>query len=112
MTRFLYAKTGGDCALGTCPWGINRARFEGILWDLRTGRRGGFYPNEYPIARGVLATAETAGRRGRMAQRLANVVGALDAEGLLKWDEAFLDGSFAPAKNGARQSVKPSAARE
>jgi hypothetical protein len=27
--------------------------------------------------------------------------GALDEEGLLKWDETFLDGSFAPAKKGA-----------
>jgi hypothetical protein len=36
---------------------------------------------------------------------------ALDAEGLLKWDDAFLDGSFTPAKRGARPSVKPSAAR-
>lgn len=33
------------------------------------------------------------------------------AEGLLKWDEAFLDGSFAPAKR-ARRSGKRSAARE
>jgi hypothetical protein len=26
------------------------------------------------------------------------LLGALDGAGLLKWDEAFLDGSFAPAK--------------
>jgi hypothetical protein len=32
-------------------------------------------------------------------------------EGLLQWEESFLDGSFAPAKKGALQSVKPSAAR-
>jgi hypothetical protein len=31
---------------------------------------------------------------------------------LLKWDATFLDGSFAPAKNGALQSAKPSAARD
>ena len=29
------------------------------------------------------------------------LLGALDEEGLLKWDETFLDGSFAPAKKGA-----------
>jgi hypothetical protein len=40
------------------------------------------------------------------------LLGVLDGEGLLKWDECFLDGSFAPAKKGAPQSVKPSAARE
>ena len=28
------------------------------------------------------------------------LLGALDEEGLLKWDETFLDGSFAPAKKG------------
>ena len=31
--------------------------------------------------------------------------------GLLRWDETFLDGSFAPAKKGASPSAKPSAAR-
>ena len=39
------------------------------------------------------------------------LLGALDGEGLLKWEEAFLDGSFAPAKKGAPPSVKPSVAR-
>jgi hypothetical protein len=31
------------------------------------------------------------------------LLGTLDAEGLLRWDEAFLDGSFAPAKRGRRR---------
>jgi hypothetical protein len=35
----------------------------------------------------------------------------LDEKGLLKWDEAFLDDSFAPAKKGAKQSLKPSVAK-
>jgi hypothetical protein len=39
------------------------------------------------------------------------LLGALDGEGLLRWNEAFLDGSFAPAKKGALPSAKPSAAR-
>ena len=39
------------------------------------------------------------------------LLGELDEKGLLKWDEAFLDGSFAPAKNGAMRSVKPSAVK-
>jgi len=39
------------------------------------------------------------------------LLGALDGEGLLQWEETFLDGSFAPAKKGAPQSVKPSVAR-
>jgi hypothetical protein len=39
------------------------------------------------------------------------LLGVLDGEGLLKWGESFLDGSFAPAKKGAPQSGKPSVAR-
>jgi hypothetical protein len=39
------------------------------------------------------------------------LLGTLDERGLLKWDETFLDGSFAPAKKGASQSAKPSMAR-
>jgi len=34
------------------------------------------------------------------------LLGALDAEGLLKWDETFLDGSFAPAQIGSEAVVK------
>jgi hypothetical protein len=40
------------------------------------------------------------------------LLGALDENGLLRWDESFLDGSFAPAKKGASRSGKPSGARE
>ena len=36
----------------------------------------------------------------------------LDGYGLLDRQEAFFDGSFAPAKKGTLQSAKPSAARE
>jgi hypothetical protein len=36
----------------------------------------------------------------------------LDHEGILEWDEVFVDGSFFPAKKGARESGKPSGARE
>ena len=39
------------------------------------------------------------------------LLGTLDGKGLLRWDEAFLDGSFAAAKKGAPQSVKPSVAK-
>ena len=36
---------------------------------------------------------------------------ALDCEGLLQWEECFLDGSFTQAKKGALRLVKPSVAR-
>jgi hypothetical protein len=35
----------------------------------------------------------------------------LDEQGLLDWDEVFVDGSFSPAKKGATASEKPSGER-
>jgi hypothetical protein len=35
----------------------------------------------------------------------------LDEKGLLDWQEAFIDGSFAPAKKGALASAKPKKAK-
>src|ERR1022692_886262 len=78
------------------PWASNRACFEGILWILRTGAAWRFVPDEF-------ASPSTCWRRLKQWE---------DEEGLLKWDETFLDGSFAPAKKGASRSVKPSGARE
>lgn len=40
------------------------------------------------------------------------LLSVLDEHGPLDWQETFLDGSFAPTKKGAPQSVTPSAARE
>src|ERR1700679_529557 len=68
------------------PWASNRACLEGILWVLQTGAAWRFLPDKYP-------SPATCWRR------------------LLRWEETFLDGSFAPAKKGAPRSVKPSAAR-
>ena len=35
----------------------------------------------------------------------------LDEQGLLDWDEVFVDASFSPAKKGATESAKPSGER-
>ena len=93
------------------PWASNRACFEGILWILQTGAAWRFLPDEFP-------SPATCWRRLKQWQdetsagRLASSVGRPGWGMLLKWDETFLDGSFAPAKKGAMRSVKPSAARE
>ena len=87
----------------------NRSVFEGILWVLRSGARWKDMPKEYP-------SPSTCWRRLRdweeqgVWQRVWRVfVGLLDAQGLLDWDETFADGSFAPAKRGARVSGRPNA---
>jgi len=87
----------------------NRDVFEGILWVLRSGARWKDLPKQYP-------SASTCWRRLRdwedqgVWERVWRVfVGLLDAQGLLDWDETFADGSFAPAKRGARASARPNA---
>lgn len=66
----------------------------------KPGRHGGFYPR-VSVALDLPATAETVGK-GESVWLTAwrTLLGALDAEGLLKWDEAFLDGSFTRRKRG------------
>ncbi|MGA3128671.1 MAG: transposase [Candidatus Korobacteraceae bacterium] len=89
------------------PWASNRACLEGILWVLRTGAVWRFPPEQYPS----LATCWRRLRRWEEQDvwlyAWRALLGALDGEGLLQWEESFLDGSFAPAKKGDLQSAKP-----
>lgn len=94
------------------PWASNRACFEGILWILQTGAAWRFLPDEFPSPATCWRRLKQWEDEDVWLDAWRVLLGALDAEGLLKWDETFLDGSFAPAKKGAKQSVKPSAARE
>ena len=93
------------------PPAPNRACFEGILWILQTGAAWRFLPDEYPSPSTGWRRLQGWQEEGVWLEAWRALLGALDAEGLLQWDEAFLDGSFAPAKKGALRSVKPSAAR-
>jgi transposase len=93
------------------PWAANRACLEGILSVLQTGAAWRFLPDEYPSPSTCWRRLKQWEEDGIWLNAWRTLLGALDAAGLLKWDEAFLDGSFAPAKKGAMQSVKPSVAR-
>src|SRR5512147_1467022 len=93
------------------PWAPNRACFEGILWILQTGAAWRFLPDEFPSPSTCWRRLKQWEEEGVWLDAWRALLGALDAESLLQWDETFLDGSFAPAKKGAPQLVKPSAAR-
>ena len=94
------------------PPAPNRACFEGILWVLYTGAAWHFLPDEYPSPSTCWRRLRQWEEQGVWLDAWRALLGALDEQGLLRWDETFMDGSFAPAKKGARRSVKPSAARE
>jgi transposase len=93
------------------PRTSNRACFEGILWILQTGAAWRFLPEHFPSPSTSWQRLQQWEEQDVWLNARRTLLGALDEEGLLKWDETFLDGSFAPAKKGTRQSVKPSAAR-
>ena|SRR5450759_904667 len=93
------------------PWALNRACLEGILWILQTGAAWRFLPDEFPSPSTCWRRLKQWEEEGVWLEAWRALLGALDEEGLLKWDETFLDGSFAPAKKGASRSVKPSGAR-
>ena len=90
--------------------GVDRATLR-ALWILQTGAAGHILPDEFPSPATCWRRLKQWEDEGIWLDAWRALLGALDGEGLLKWDEAFLDGSFAPTKKGAPQSVKPSAAR-
>ena len=82
------------------PWKARRAVLDGILWVLRTGAPWADLPDRYP-------PYQTCHRRFQQWVRSGILKGVFEAlatdlylRGLLDIREAFIDGSFAPAKKG------------
>ena len=93
------------------PWKDRRAVLNGILWILRTGAPWADLPDRYP-------SYQTCHRRFQQWVRSGIIKGVLEAlaeelcvVGRLDVREAFIDGTFAPAKKGALRSGKQSEAR-
>jgi len=79
----------------------NRPCLEGILWILRSGARWKDMPSHFP-------SPSTCWRRLAQWQEddvltdiWQKLLGTMDEQGRLKWDETFADGTFIPAKKGA-----------
>ena len=96
---------------GGRPRAGDRQVREGILWMLRSGARWQDLPEAFP-------SPSTCWRRLRDWEEQAiwleiwrAFLAELNERQQLNWSEAFLDGSFAPAKKGAAESGKPSGAR-
>src|ERR1700676_5566779 len=83
------------------PPAANRACLEGILWVLQTGAAWRFLPGPYPSPATCWRRLKQWGEQGVWLDGVRALLDALDGEGLLKWEETFLDGKFAPAKKGA-----------
>ena len=79
------------------PWAANRACLEGILWILQTGAAWRFLPSEFPSPSTCWRRLQRWEEQGVWLKAWRAFLGALDKEGLLDWEESFLDGSFEEA---------------
>lgn len=93
------------------PRADDRRTLNGILWVLRSGARWKDLPRRY-------GSRSTCHRRLGEWQALgvwehiwARFLTVLDQRGKLDWSQAFLDGSFVPAKKGERISTTAGRAR-
>jgi transposase len=82
------------------PWRQNRAVLNGILWVLRTGAPWADLPDRYPSYQTCHRRFQHWVRAGLLRSILEILAQALHDEGYLDLQEAFIDGSFAPAKRG------------
>lgn len=94
------------------PWRDPRDVLEGVLWILRSGARWKDLPKD------IFPSYQTCHRRfqgwvedGTIVKILEFLAEDLRDRGKVNLLETYIDGSFAPAKKGARKSAKPSAAR-
>lgn len=93
------------------PWKDRRAVLNGILWVLRTGAPWADLPDRYPPYQTCHRRFQPWVRSGIMRGVLEALAEDLKVRGGLDLREAFIDGTFAPAKKGAPKSAKPSGAR-
>lgn len=93
------------------PRANDRATLNGILWVLRSGARWQDVPRQYGSPTTCwrrLVTWQLIGTWTRIWQAL---LASLDAQDRLRWSQAFLDGSFVPAKKGGVESASVAAGR-
>jgi len=94
------------------PWRDRRAVLDGILWVLRTGAPWADLPDRYPPYQTCHRRFQQWVRSGILKGIFEALAVDLRALGLLDVKEAFIDGSFAPAKKGAPKSERRSAVKE
>ena len=96
---------------GGRPRANNRRVFEALIWFCRAGCPWEQMPKNFPswsTCRKRLIEWEEQGIFDAAQQHL---LALLDEQGKLRLDETFLDGTFIPAKKGAKTSEKPKPAK-
>jgi len=86
------------------PRADDRKTLEGILWVLRSGARWQDVPREYGSPTTCWRRLKEWEESGVWETLWRAILSVLEAEQKLDWAQAFLDGSFVPAKKGALES--------
>ena len=86
------------------PRADDRKTLEGILWVLRSGARWQDVPREYGSPTTCWRRLKQWEESGVWESIWRAVLSGLEARQKLDWAQAFLDGSFVPAKKGALES--------
>jgi transposase len=89
----------------------DRRCVEGILWILWTGAQWSELPCQYGSPSTCWRRLKQWEATGVLLKLWRAFLAQLNDQEKLRWDECFADGSFIPAKKGARRSGKPSGAR-
>jgi transposase len=106
LPKAKHSRKGGRPAID------NRQVLEGILWVLRTGARWQDMPDRYPSASTCWRRLRLWEEHGVWLDVWRKFLSMLDEKGALDWQEAFIDGSFAPAKKGGPLLGLPKGAKE
>jgi transposase len=85
--------------------------FNGILWILRTGAPWKDLPQRYPPYQTCRRRFRQWVKQGVFRRIAKELVEDLNERGKIDIREAFIDGSFAPAKKGVLLSVRQSVAK-
>ena len=99
-----------DGSKGRPPTPPRRA-LDGILWVLRTGAPWKDMPARYPPYQTCHRWLQQWRKQGVFEHILVALAEDLRERGDIDLREAFIDGTFAPAKKGALQWEKPSGAK-
>jgi transposase len=94
------------------PWKDRRAVLNGMMWVLRTGAPWADVPERYPSYQTCHRRFQQWVRSGVMRGVLEALALDLKIRGTLDVQEAFIDGSFAPAKKGVPKLGKQNVVRE